>query len=449
MNVRRFLYFTYHRLTGSTLPELYRQFHQQDREGLSEQATSATMSLLLWRLLAHCRESVPYYAELMAQHGQPSVQEVREYLGELPILTKQLIRSCGDRLVSSDVSHRKTHLTSSGGSTGEPIRLLQDQQYWDQTAAIQMLHSSWAHGEFGRPEIYVWGSERDIERGTMGLRMNVVNWLSRRRYLNAFQMSPRAIADFIGRINRRPPRLIVAYAQSIYEIACVAERDGLLVRPQRAIVVTSETLHDFMREKVEAVFGCRVFNRYGSREVGDIAGECTEHDGLHVFPWGSYVEVVDDSGRPVPDGVEGNLVVTSLANFAMPLVRYWIGDRGMLAARRTCRCGRTTQLLQSVSGHSGETFRRSDGVLMDGGYFSGLMYFRNWVLQFQVIQWTYTELEFKIVTPPGVAPPREELADIERKVKRVMGPACTVRFSLEPEIPPLPSGKRTYTISHL
>ena len=115
--------------------------------------------------------------------------------------------------------------------------------------------------------------------------------------------------------------------------------------------MTADTLRDHMRARIERVYGCPVTNRYGSRELGDIAGQCSAVQGLHVFPWANYVEVVDDAGRPVGPGEEGELAVTSLINRAMPLIRYRIGDRGILARPgEGCSCGRPGQVLERITG---------------------------------------------------------------------------------------------------
>ena len=119
---------------------------------------------------------------------------------------------------------------------------------------------------------------------------------------------------------------------------------SLPIRPQVAIMTSAGTLHPLMREKIETAFQCKVFNRYGSREVGDIASECEAHAGLHVFPSGNYIEIVDDQGHPVPNGEEGNILVTNLYNYAMPLIRYYIGDRGVLSRSDRCACGRQGQI---------------------------------------------------------------------------------------------------------
>lgn len=444
MSVRQMTYFAYHRALGHALPSAYRTVSRQDRDGIPPGLVDDALAALL----THCSRHVPYYARLLPNVA-PSPREARDALRHLPLLTKDDIRSNAVDLVSDDAARRRTTTTSSGGSTGEPVTLVQDQHHRDWAAAVQLLHTSWTGHRLGQPEVYVWGSERDVVAGTMGSRMTAVNALMRRSYLNAFRMTPQDIRSLIERLNARPPDLIVAYAQSLYEVARFAGESGLAIRPQRAVVVTSETLHGFMRSCIEEAFGCEVFNRYGSREVGDIAGECTEHRGFHVFPWLNYVEILDEDGAPVPDGVDGDIVVTCLTNFAMPLIRYRIGDRGALAPAGSCPCGRRGQMLDRVLGHSGETFRSSDGALVDGGYLSGMMYLREWVQKFQVVQHEFDDIEFKVVLRPRSSAPPEELADIAAKVRRAMGDRCDVRFAFVDAIPPLPSGKFTYTVSYV
>src|SRR5436305_5484158 len=152
--------------------------------------------------------------------------------------------------------------------------------------------------------------------------------------MNAFAMSPESMRRFIDVLNCKHPRLIVAYAQAIYELARFAEREKLSVAPQRAVLTSAGTLYPFMREKISHVFGCEVYNLYGSREVSDMAWELPGLKGLWAPPWANFIEIVDEKGVPVPAGTEGNIAVTCLTNYAMPLIRYWIGDRGALLPQR-------------------------------------------------------------------------------------------------------------------
>jgi phenylacetate-CoA ligase len=261
-------------------------------------------------------------------------------------------------------------------------------------------------------------------------------------------MTPAEMREFVLSLNSNPPELIVSYVQPIYELARFAEREKIAMVPQKAILTSAGTLYPYMREKIEAVFKCKVFDRYGCREVGDIACECDSHRGLHVFPWGSYVEIVDDEGRPVPKGTEGNIVVTSLINFAMPLVRYFIEDRGILSAREDCTCGRRGQIFEKILGRTIDVFRTQEGAIIGGEYFANCIRDRSWVLKFQAIQRSEKQVIFKFVSSAAVPDPGE-LEDIRVKTRAVMGDDCDVDFEFVADIPTSASGKYRYIISDI
>ncbi len=442
MNVRALLYFQAHQWVGIPIGRDYRLLVREEYTGQPEDITRA----LLIDLLSHCQRSVPYYAALMDKLGTGYLEDPAAYLAQLPILTKDTIRQNFDKLKSTDLGQRKWKYNTSGGSTGEPLRLIQDNDFYALTGAIQWLSFHWAGREIGKVAARVWGSERDILQGSVGLKMTLLNKLTGDSWVNAFRLTPARMREFIDHINAKPPKLIIAYAQAIYELAQFAEAEGLPVRPQKAILTSAGTLHPFMRQKIEAVFDCKVFNRYGSREVGDIACECEVHNGLHVFTRGCYVEVVDEAGHLLPKGTEGEILVTSLANKAMPLVRYAIGDRGALSLNESCGCGRNGVKLEKISGRNVDAFRTVDGTLIDGEYFTHLLYFRDWVKKFQVIQEDYQSVVYKIVRTSVDGKP-EECTEIIQKTRKLMGESCKVRFDFIDDIPPGNSGKYRYTIS--
>ena len=178
-----------------------------------------------------------------------------------------------------------------------------------------------------------------------------------------------------------------------------------------------------------------------------MACEMPQCDGLWVAPWGVYIEVLDDAGNPVPDGIEGELVVTLLMNYAMPLLRYRIGDRGALAAAGTGWQGEAARVLQRVTGRTVDAFRLQDGTVIDGEYFTHLLYFRDWVSRFQIIQKDHASILVRIVRCG------EQPADAERQitdgVRAVMGSRCRVEFDYCDQIEPAASGKYRYTISEV
>lgn len=445
MNWKGRAYFQYADLRGYHFPrclaELNRRFSAASlREDYGE---------TLRRMLAHCRACVPFYA------GKPEIgpvpashERLGDYLRRWPILTKEAIRNHFDELKAADLGERPWHYNTSGGSTGEPLRLIQDDDYRDRTTAITLFYYRLLGYEMGDSLIRLWGSERDLEGKTKAPKARFFNWLTNTTHLNAFRMTREGMRLFLTTFNALRPRLIVAYAQAIYELAIFAESEELEVRPQRAVVTSAGTLYPFMRQKIAKVFGCEVYNLYGSREVSDIGCEAPGGTGLWVAPWGNYVEVVDDHGEPVPPGTTGNLLITCLTNYAMPLIRYQIGDRGALLPAEERGSHPPGQILKSVTGRSVDAFRARDGTLIDGEYFTHLLYFRPWVWKFQVIQKSPEQVVFKIM--PGQArPSSEELKEITRKTQLVLGPRCAVDFEFVGDLPPHASGKYRYTISEV
>ncbi len=443
MNLRGWLYSRYSSFKGRGYSVIFEKLCQEINAGIPPETTIKN----LINILKFCQTNVPYYAQLMTQVDNQALleQNPEVYLKNLPVLSKDLIRQNFEQLKSTDLKQRQWHLNQSGGSTGEPVKLIQDREYFNRSMAIKSLYSYLVSGrKIGEPEAILWGSERDL-LSNKGIKSKLSNFLRNTIYMNAFLMTPEKMVDFIDFLNKKPPRIIIAYAQAIYELAQFAEQEQIKVVPQKAIITSATTLYPWMREKIESVFQCRVFNRYGSREVGDIACELPGKEGLWSAPWGHYIEIVDDDYNPVPTGIEGNILITNFKNYAMPLIRYKIGDRGSLLVNEPSR-----QMLKQVSGRVTDVFKREDGILVDGEYFTHLLYSKDWIQKFQVIQTDYSEIQFKLQKKILIQyPTQTELNDIAEKCCIVMGKNCKVKFDFVDDISPGSSGKYRYTVSRV
>jgi phenylacetate-CoA ligase len=431
-------YLLLHSLSGSSLGSHYRELLEQDRR----RAYPNTGDLLA-STLEHATAHVPYY------RGLVSAAEIETdpfaALARFPLLGKDTVREHWREMLSTAGNRDKWAKNTSGGSTGEPVPLRQDPEHLALSVAIREVYSTWAGGALGEPELYVWGSEKDLEAGGGDPRSRFGNWILQRRLLNAFMLTDERIEAILRELRGAPPHLVIAYAQAGYEVARFASRRGIEVPPQRGMIATAGTLYGFMRDQLEETFGCTVLNRYGSRETGDMAGECEHRSGLHVLPWSCHIEVLGPGGEPVGPGEEGEIAVTGFTNRAMPLIRYLIGDRARLPEREVaCPCGRRTQMLAEVTGRSVDMFLGPDGRMVDGEYFTHLMYFRSWLRQFQVVQKAPAEVVFRVATEGEV--PVAERKEITAKTRAVLGDGCAVSFERVETIEPSASGKLRYTI---
>jgi phenylacetate-CoA ligase len=422
-------------------------------ESLSEGQIQKLQEERIRALLRHAYTNVPYYRKQIERLGGFQAIEtgdVKTFLSELPLLTKTTIREFWEDLKSQDLKSREWFYNTSGGSTGEPVRLIQDYVFREHVRAVKAFYDLWTGYRAGMPKIVLWGSERDLFLGRERLRTRLGRWLRNEYWLNAFRMGPSEMRECLRLINTVRPVQILAYAEAAYELARFAEREGLKVYPPRAVMTSAGTLYTYMRETIQRVFNAPVFNRYGSREVGDIACECEAHKGLHVCPVMNYVEILREDGTPAAPGEVGEVVVTSLTNYAMPLIRYRIGDMAVWAEEK-CSCGRAWPLLKTVIGRVSDTFITRDGTRVHGEYFTHLIYFRDWIQKFQFIQENY-DLVTLLVVPSCEFEKAKQIVehdyqDLLHKIQIVMGRSCRLEIKLVEDIPPSPSGKYRYTIS--
>ncbi len=404
----------------------------------------------LSQLLQHASRHVPYYRDLLDQTGVVHGDDVDlTRFSALPELTREILRKDFNRLKSDDLDGRAWYTNATGGSTGEPVVVLQDREYNDIGRAAIEMHYGWAGRNPGEPFVTLWGSEREILLGTEGWRNNLSNFIRNRTFLNSWSMSRADLQRYTAMLLRVRPVIIEAYAESAYELARYLNEAQVRVPGVRGVITSAGTLYPFIREEVERAFDCPVFNRYGSREVGSFAAERVPHAGLEVFTYTHLVEVVDAHGRPCEPGEEGDVLVTCLTNYAMPLIRYRLGDRAV-AGTTVSSPTPSVERLQTVTGRIVDTFVRRDGTTVPSSFFMHFLqvvHNGGWLKKTQVVQEDYDRIGIKMVTTQ--TPPPATLDAIRQSIRRVMGADCRVEFEFVDAIPPSASGKYRYIVSLL
>jgi phenylacetate-CoA ligase len=292
--------------------------------------------------------------------------------------------------------------------------------------------------------VVLWGSEKDIFERGIGLKARLTNWWTQTTFLNTFRIGEESLQHYAETINSIRPVLIKGYAGSLYQLARFAKRKNLRLHKPKVIYSSAESLRGFMRDEIEQVFDRKVYDFYGSREVGPIAGECAKGK-MHVFNFHNYVEVVNAKNEATRVNEEGRVLVSSLHNYSMPLIRYEIGDTAVPG--NPCECGIESGTLEQVTGRITDHFLRKDGGLVHGEYFTHLFYFVDWVDEFQIVQHTCDEVELFYVAS-GKHEPRV-VQEIDDKIRLVMGNDCHVKWTEVSEIPRTPHGKQLFTRSEI
>ena len=393
----------------------------------------------LQSMLRWCR-AIPFYQQRFAAAGLFDGDRLQlDRLSDVAPLTKADIRAHFTALQHPQTQPGRYENTS-GGSTGEPVRFIQDEQFNARAVADTVLFGILNGKHPGEREVKLWGSERDILEGTIGLREKAINHLYNRVLLNSFALTPALLRAYCQTINEVRPVQIWTYVDSIVELARFAQKEGISLYNPRVIVCTAGTLYPDMRAELEHSFPqSRIVNQYGSREVGQIATEAIGVDGLWLLRHSNHIELVDEqTGAPITEpGKAGRVLVTTLSNFSMPLVRYDIGDIAEWAPRINGR----HQAFARVWGRDNAHFITTTGTRVHGEYFTHLFYNQPWVKAFQVAQTAPQRVEVRYVPDNGHEPAARDLSGIEEKIRQVMGNNTEISFEPRRQLDRLASGK--------
>jgi phenylacetate-CoA ligase len=405
----------------------------------------ARQNAALRRLLRHAATTVPLYRELFAGK-RLHIEDVggTADLPQLPLLSKSDIRTHGAAMVSERFRGCSLHTKKTSGSTGVPLAVQLDEDGLRWKRACTLRSDEWSGWSRGQRVAKVWGNPEYRRHGLKGLLRNV--FFDRAIHLDTLRMDEAALRQFANHLSRTRPELIFGHAHSVFLLADFLASQGLPVHRPRGIITTAMVLHDWQRQRIEAVFGCAVTNRYGCEEVSLIACECERHRGLHVNADGVIIEVIKDGG-PAPPGTPGAIVVTDLANFAMPIIRYQVGDVGVLTDRQ-CPCGRGLPMLEAIEGREADYVVTAAGELI-----SGISLTENFavlvpgVAQIQIVQQEVRRFLFRIVRAADFTAASEQ--KIAELVAERFGPGTDYRCEFVNRIPQEPSGKYRFCISHV
>ena len=399
----------------------------------------------LRRLLLHAYKNVPYYRDALTAAGVVKEGQVSlENFGNIPILTKEIIRQQGKNLYSRDYRKRKSYTNTSGGSTGEPVTFIQDKEYKAWGMATKQYFMWMLGEELGEREIKLWGSDRDIIVGSLTLRNRLINWFHNTRFFNCYRLNTQNLTELIKLNNTFKPKAYWSYMEAAMELADFISGNKAHFHPPEILVSTIGPLTEEVRNKIEGSLECKVYNQYGSREVGAIACECKEQKGLHTFPWWNVVEILGEDNKPV-EGQEGKVIVTTLHNYSQPLIRYDVGDVAV-ASEYGCRCGRNSLRLKKIVGRTLGYFKKPNGSLVHSHFLVQALFFKQWIKRFQVIQTDFNRIVIRVERFAKEAPDQRDVDGITEKVKILMGPDCSVDYEFVDKISRTKSGKYLYTI---
>jgi len=434
MNWRKPIIYLLLHLSGSKIPQNLKEIRKVEK--LSKEQIQKYQEAKLKKLLLYAYNNVPYYHKILGEVDVVENGKVNlDNFSKIPILTKEIIRREGKNLYSKEHKKRKSYENTSGGSTGEPVRFLQDKYYDDWNNSTKIFFKEFGNQNVGDKELRLWGSERDLLEGKEKFSIRARNWLYNRKELNSFKMSEKEMNDFVKSWNEFKPQWVEAYAQSIYEFAKFIKQNNLKIYSPKGVLTSAGTLYPDMKQTIQEVFKCPVYNRYGSREVGGIALSKANKDSLDIAFWNNHVEVIPKKKTETI----GKIYVTTLNNFSMPLIRYDIGD---MAEK-----GETNLELKMVVGRETESFITKKGKIVPGEFFIhfiGVVHNKGIISKFQVIQDSYDSIIIKAVIN-NKKEFEKYRSQIESSIDKAMEQKTKINWKFVDDIPALKNGKYLYT----
>jgi phenylacetate-CoA ligase len=418
-------------------------------EALSPSAQRRQQQQRLEQILQHAYNTVPFYRQQFDDAGfKPSHARVDRPL-PLPALRRDDLREGGESLRSNAFQLKDLRQAGSSGTTSTPIQFYRDIESLRDKSAIQMQLNSWVRFDQGDRVLLMWGAHRDLVSQPSWRWRFYEETLLRRIPAPSGMINDEILERFRERYETLRPKVLYAYSTVLAAFAAYMVKHGMKHRPA-VIIATAEVMNDENRRLIETTFGIPVTMHYGSRELGMIASECSQHQGLHFHPWSSYVEF--DPIGDTPDGPAYRLLITDLLNYGQPFIRYDTGDCVTLGSQQ-CACGRPFPLVSKILG------RVCEGIILaDGGIIPGITLgtqmaqmgqtFRS-IAQVQFVQKSLEHIHLRYAVKGNETSKQSELSSICTAIDALMNQPMNWSLEQVADIPRERSGKIRLCISEL
>jgi len=442
----------------------YRQFRRalDTWKGSTPAAAAAESAIRLHRYLVYCRTYSRYWRERWPRDAEQfTPADAHHVLELLPRLTKVELRQHRDDLrISSSMRNpsdgfppiRRQRTIKSGGSTGVPVEVFVDQHFSDCNRATYDFFYTWCGLDPGKPFFFIWGSPNELLDLKHNWKKRVSSRMRGMHALPAFGLTPDKIRDIAATMARhRHIDSAICFASAAETLMDFAEHNGLEFRRLTRVFIGGGMLHDRLRERLRRQLADEVYNVYASRDLGMMAHETPEHDGLVIPEWFNQLEVLDSQGRRVGPGGKGEVHVTAICNYSSALIRVAMGDTAQWypgSDRASLPGPRLTELYGRIVEHLVGPL----GVIIDPSaviHLVGVVIAPEWLRRFQLVQHSHSQ--FELLAESSKGPPndqqREQLRGrLQAELSNLVKAPVIVRLSVVEEIAPLASGKHQYCI---
>jgi phenylacetate-CoA ligase len=378
----------------------------------------------LRRLIKHSYEKVPYYRQLFdSLNLKPEDVQSTDDLIKLPITTREALHKLPlEQRVAKNIDIKKCRIDKTSGTTSVPFPIYRTHREALLDGIIEIRTFSAFGAKFWHKMAQLSGEKNIAEKRSIFHHHCI--WRSWR--ISTWE----PIESWINKIQQWKPHIIWGYVTTLQVLAEeIIKKEIKNINPS-LVISSGGVLFQETRDIISSAFNTRVFDFYASWEAGSIAWECPICEGYHINSDMVVLELLKD-GKPVPQGQEGEVVITNLNNYAMPSIRYRQLDIAILSEKEPL-CERPFPLLKTINGRLGDYIILPSGKKVTPHLFARIMSLTPGIAQFKFVQEKIDLITIEIVPLKGFNQLRSNA--LEKELRKLVGDDMRIEISLVQEI---------------
>ena len=419
------------KLMGTCAMKWYRQIEKMSH--WSREDVVNWQNQQLQHFVQHAYEHTVYYRKVFdSLNLKPADITKAEDLKLLPIVNKTIINKHHDEFIPDNLHQFRYRSGKTGGTTGEPMSYLCDENTWGYVTAAKIFHWKNTGYRYGDKFAAMGSSSLFSKKPSMARR--IYDGIRREFPMNAVNLTDELCDAYIRTIKSHKIKYLYGYAAALYTFTKYVKNNSEDLTQINAVFSTSENLTDACRRLMEETYQCKVVDCYGARDAGITAYESGK--GVYQVGYNVIAEVVDEF-----ENNTGTLLSTNFLNYSFPLIRYQFGDLVELSSDVDEECY-NGQVIKRVIGRTSDVMRLGNGHHLTSTGFSMIM------KEFDVIAFDFRkigDLELLLRIQPITEKYTKEQEDLIRKTfVKYIGEECKLNIVYVDKFEPSRNGKRRY-----
>ncbi len=438
---KHLIYFPVQFIRGQKVKKYLTKVNNSQNSKITE--INALRDEKLRKIVEFAYSKINFYKKRFDENGinQKDITCISD-LCKMPVLSKIDILENEKTLIVPEFK-QKMYTRKTGGSTGMTLHFMKDAKALALNDAIMYRCYEWYNIDIGDKQVRFWGVP--VTR-KLRWQEQLKDFILNRIRISAFDISSASCIEQYKRIKKYKPAYFYGYTTAIYGFCLFVKENGICLDDLnlKAVICTAEKMYPHHKNLFNEVFNCPIVDEYGSSENGIIAFQCKKGN-MHMMSDHLCIEFLDKNDQPVKMGEPGRIVITDLNSYAMPLIRYDIGDIGKPSEKK-CSCRVNLPLMEVVEGRKEDFIKNKDGSLVHAAYLCYTLK-EDTVHEFKMYQKAIDHLHVQIVKSPKFTSMTEKV--LEQKLRTALGENYTIVFEYLERIPREKSGKLRYFVSEL